>query len=1472
VTAALERFHAPVRSWFERTLGTPTTVQERGWQAIADGQSVLLLAPTGSGKTLAAFLSALDRLMFQPASGSGVRVVYVSPLKALGIDVERNLRGPIAGILESANGAGSSARVPSVLVRSGDTPASERARFRRHPTEILITTPESLYLLLTSGAAAHLATVDTLILDEIHTLVGSKRGAHLALSVERLERLRPSDAPPLQRIGLSATVRPIEETAAYLGGARVVGDAVERRPVTVIDAGAAPKLKLRIEVPIEDMALAIESAEERSIWPSLHGPLLELIRSHRSTLLFVNSRRLAERLSAALNESAGETLTFAHHGSVAKERRAEIEEALKAGRLRALVATSSLELGIDMGAIDLVVQIGAPPSVASGLQRVGRSGHAVGGTSSGVIIPKFRGELLAAAATAERMREARVEASQSPKNPLDVLAQQLVAIAASEPIGEDELYALVRAARPFETLPREAFESVLDLLSGRYPSADFAELKPRLVWDRIARRITARQGARHVAIVNGGTIPDRGLFGVFLANAPEGKSIRVGELDEEMVYESRVGEVFLLGASSWRIVDITFDRVLVTPAPGEPGRMPFWKGEQSGRPLELGQAIGQLSRELCSMPEAEASARLEAIGLDPRAARNLRQYLAEQLEASGHVPSDRELVVEQFPDEVGDFRLCLLSPFGARVHAPWALACMELHRRVLRIESDAVWSDDGIVFRFPEATPLEDLALLVPDADALDELLLEGLGKSSLFSARFRENAARALLLPRKRPGQRTPLWAQRRRAADLLRAASAHPDFPIVLETYRECLSDVFDVPGLRELLRAIGRREIRVNRSDRRAPSPFAATLLFSYVGNFMYEGDAPLAERRAQALTVDPEKLRKLLGEAELRRLLDPAAIESVAREAAFSGRLLEHPDAVHDLLLGQGDRSLAELEAQSPDPAALSRWLEELLSARRLLLLEIGGEARYIAAEDAARFRDALGIALPDGLPAAFLTPVAAPLADLVSRYARTHGPFQPAALVERYGLPEPVVVSELERQVESGRLTRGAFMARGAGVEYCDSALLGRIRQRSLQKLRREVEPVAPRALVRFTLGWQGVAPPRRGAGALAAALQQLEGAPLVASALESEILRARVEGYERSELDALTSSGEVVWRGLDSLGSNDGRIALYRSDRYARLAPPALAVEGELAERLREQLRKSGASFFTELVARTRAFPRDALVTLWNMVWAGELTNDTLAPLRSRLAEEKRKGRPGRAPAGRVVLPGSEGRWSLLERWLPDPPDSDTERAALRVEVLLERYGVLTREALASDGLGSFSELYPVLRALEEAGRIRRGYFAGELGAAQFARPNAEDRLRRSRDEAQPGGAVVLAATDPANPFGAVLPWPDGPQRPQRAAGALVIVWDGLLLGFLPRGEKGLLTFLDQAPSERAPAEAALATALVAQVDGVRRRALVLGTIDGEPAARSRFGSALAAAGFTRVGDGYVLRRSAGLGRGSAGR
>ncbi|MFO0724007.1 MAG: DEAD/DEAH box helicase [Myxococcota bacterium] len=1476
----LSAFSKPVERWFSGSFQAPTPAQTQGWASILEGRSTLLLAPTGSGKTLAAFLAAIDKLVTapEPPADQRLSVLYISPLKALGVDVERNLSAPLAGIVATAERIGEKVRRLSVAVRSGDTPQAERARILAHPPDILITTPESLYLLLTSRARSILASVDTVIVDEIHSMVSTKRGTHLFLSLERLEALR-AGKKPLQRIGLSATQRPLEEVARLLGGGEVdESGSWKPRPVSIVDAGARRALDLLIEVPVEDMARFGEVPEELpsgpatrgpklpSIWPSIHPRLVELIRAHRSTMLFVNSRRLAERLAGALNELAGQELALAHHGSISKEARQQIEDRLKRGDLPAIVATSSLELGIDMGAVDLVIQVEAPPSIAAGLQRIGRANHQVGAMPKGIIFPKFRGDLVAAAAAGRRMLDGAVEETFYPRNPLDVLAQQMVAMVAAEPLSADELYALVRRASPFADLARGSFEGVLDMLSGRYPSDEFIDLRPRITWDRISGKLEARSGARRIAVTSGGTIPDRGLYGVFLAGDEAKKSRRVGELDEEMVFESRVGDIFLLGASSWRIEDITHDRVLVSPAPGEPGRMPFWRGDRPGRPPELGRAIGELVRTLRGLPQKEAERRLaEDHRLEPKAAKNLLAYLSEQSEITEEPPSDRNIVLERFVDEVGDWRVCLLSPYGARVHAPWGMAIMARLRQETEAEIDLTWSDDGIIFRLPEADEPPDPALFFPASDEVEELVIKELAETSLFAARFRENAGRALLFPKRNPAIRMPLWQLRRRSANLLRVASQFSSFPIVLETYRECLRDVFDLPALTSILKEVESRRIRMTPAVTRRPSPFAAALLFNYVANFMYDGDAPLAERRAQALSLDYGELRQLLGEAELRKLLDKEVIEAVeARLQRKSGRLAKHADGVHDLLLSLGDLSRDELAERVEPEAPLASFLEELLFRRRIVEVRVGGELRLLAAEDMGRYRDALGIVPPPGLPLAFLEPVSDPLGFIVARWARGHAPFTVDRLATRLGLGVGPLRTTLQALVTAGKLVEGEFLPGGHGSELVEVEVLKQLKRQSLAKMRREVEPVEPAALGRFLPAWQGLTRPRSGLDALLSVIEQLQGAPLPASVLESEVLPARIRGYAPAMLDELCAAGEVLWRGFGPIGSNDARVALYLTDHLPRLAPLAVPVEGELAAKLRSFLQARGALFFTDLLAMAKGFGQDLLSTVWAMVFAGELTNDTLAPLRSMFRGPEANRQRGRAFRSRraLVLPGSEGRWSLLPTL--DPPLGETAQRAAWTEQLLERYGVLTREAVESEGLpGGYSAIYGVLRAMEEAGKLRRGYFVEGLGATQFAQKGAEERLRAVREASEESPLLVLAATDPANPYGAALPWPEREgKRLERAAGAQVVLHEGRLLAFLGRTQRTLLSFLPESEPERSQKLGLLAGALAKQVEQSGRRALLISEIDGADPAQSPLARALVERGFRPQSRGYLLRRS----------
>jgi len=1469
-------FRPAVRAWFDETFPAPTRAQSQGWPEILAERSTLLLAPTGSGKTLAAFLAAIDRLMFEPApeKHARCRVVYVSPLRALAVDVEHNLRTPLAGIARVAQRRGDTFHAPVVGVRTGDTPAVERARMQRTPPDVLITTPESLFLVLTSNARTILASVEAVIVDEIHTMVATKRGAHLALSLERLEELAGGR---VQRIGLSATQRPLEEVARYLGGGR---------KVAIVDAGSRKAFELRVEVPVEDMSRLGEpvapaeipegdaSVRRRSIWPAIHPRLLELIRAHRSTILFVNSRRLAERLAGALNELAGEEIARAHHGSIAREERLAIEDALKAGRLPAMVATSSLELGIDMGAVDLVIQIETPPSVASGMQRIGRASHQAGAVSRGVLFPKYRGDLLATAAITRAMQEGAVEATRVPQNPLDVLAQQLVAMVALGERRVDDLYALTRRAAPFSKLPRGQFEGVLDMLSGRYPSDAFAELRPRVTWDRLRGVVRPREGVRRLVVSNAGTIPDRGLFGVFLAEG-QGRGRRggrrVGELDEEMVFESQVGDHFVLGASTWRILEITRESVLVEPAPGLPGRMPFWKGDRMSRPLELGLRIGALTRELLRLDPAAARARLQRDhALEAQAADNLIAYLRDQKDATGAVPDDRTLVLERTRDEIGDWRLCLLSPFGGRVHAPLALVIEAKLRGTGEPEVETIWSDDGIVVRLPDRERPPDLAGLLPAADEVEALLTGVLGGTALFAGHFREAAGRALLLPRRKPGQRAPLWMQRKRAHDLLQVASDFPSFPIILEAYRECLQDVFDVPALVLTLRRVERRELRLHTVDSQSPSPFSSALLFGYIANFMYEGDTPLAERRAMALSVDQRQLRELLGEAELRELLDPRALEELELflQGLAPGAKARHPDRLHDLLLRVGDLTPDEIAARCEPADAAAGWSAALEAERRIARVRIAGETRAVAVEDLGKLRDALGIAPPPGVPQAFLEPVEGAIAAVIARYARTHAPFGAAEVARRFGIGESVAVGALQGLGRDGRVLEGEFRPGGRGREWCDAGVLQTLRRRSLAALRREVEPAEPASLQRLLLDWQGVAvgpgAAREGPDALLDAIESLQGVPIPASALESEVLPARLPGYRAGDLDALCAAGEVVWLGVAPLGDRDGRVALYLTEDLPLLHEPlAEPPQGETHDRIRALLETRGASFFPELhAALGGGLAGDTLDALWDLVWSGEVANDSLAPLRAFLWRHARRDR-GRRLRVSPFRSRREAPAAGVGRWARVPPSkaTPTERLHARAEQLLARHGVVTRDAVASEGVaGGFAAVYPVLAALEEAGRIRRGYFVAGLGGSQFAHPGALERLRARREGPPEAEGVVLAATDPANAYGAALPWPEtASARLARGAGAHVVLVDGALAAYASRGETEIATFLPGEEPGRSRTASAAAAALAAWARRTGRTFFGETVADGQPLGISSLAPFLAAAGFQPAGAGFRI-------------
>ena len=1614
----LERFAPATREWFRGAFVAPTSAQAGAWNAISAGRHALVVAPTGSGKTLSAFLWALDSLITEkartaplvdvPAPGArrkkpppgtppATRVLYISPLTALGVDVERNLRSPLVGIGLAARRLGTPAPEIRVGVRSGDTPANDRRRLLTDPPDILITTPESLYLMLTSQAAQTLRGVRTLIIDEIHAVASTKRGAHLAVSLERLDRLLET---PAQRIGLSATVRPIDEVARFLGGAA---------PVDIVAPRATKAYDLGVVVPVDDMqgpppmparaagagggaAAAGDAAEgapqaeapdpptitevldepdwlregaagasteepvasTNSLWPHIEEAMVDRIVQHRSTIVFANSRRLAERLTGRLNEiyaerlgleipdatvpaammaqagsSAGAppVLARAHHGSVSKEQRASVEEDLKSGVLRCVVATSSLELGIDMGAVDLVIQVESPPSAASGLQRIGRAGHQVGEVSRAVLFPTHRSDVLHMAVTTERMLAGQIESISVPQNPLDILAQQTVAASALEPLDVEDWFVTVRRSAPFRTLPRSAYEATLDLLAGRYPSDEFAELRPRVVWDRDAGTITGRPGSQRIAVTSGGTIPDRGLFGVFVAG--ESTGARVGELDEEMVYESRVGDVFTLGTTSWRIVEITHDRVNVLPAYGQPGKLPFWHGDGLGRPAELGEALGAFSRLIAAAPQEKAEERLREAGLDARAIQNLLAYLREQREATGSLPSDRTLTVERSRDEVGDWRIILHSPYGMSVHSPWALAVNARIRERLGVDGSAVASDDGIIARVPDTDAEPPGAeLFVFEADELETIVGDEVGGSALFASRFRECAARALLMPRMNPQKRTPLWQQRQRSAQLLQVAREHPTFPIILETLREVLQDVYDLPALLRITRSIAERRIRLVETTTTEPSPYARDLLFGYVGAFMYEGDSPLAERRAAALSVDPALLSELLGRVEMRELLDPGVIAQFELEAQrlAPDRRVRGVEGTADLLRILGPLDAAELAARlrpsdaggsaaadadavahADDPdapvreapratvAEASTYLEQLIAQRRAIAVTIAGVPRVAAIEDSARLLDALGIALPTGIPNAFLESTADPLGDLVARFARTHGPFLAEAVADRFGIGIAVARHTLQRLESAGRLSSGFFLphssATGAASderEWCDTEVMRRLRMRSLAALRGTVEPVSPEAFARFLPSWQHIDRPLEGIDGVATVIEQLAGVPIPASAWESLILPSRVADYAPAMLDELTATGEVLWSGAGSLPGRDGWVAFHLADAAGlTLAEPEGDVaEGSLEAQLLAALGGSadspdgrgslgGAYFASQLLAIVGApNEQEVIAALWSLAWQGRITNDTFAPVRALLGAGGQAHRVvRRTPRSRLVRgqslgrtrdaspprpPSLGGRWSLL----PQADRDGTARAAAAASLLLDRYGVVTRGSVQNEGLpGGFAQAYRVLAKFEEAGHCRRGYVIEKLGAAQFASSATVDRLRTfaAVPDPAPLHALTLAATDPANPYGAALAWPAlaaVKHRPGRKAGGVVVLVDGALALYLERGGRSALAFTDDEAVLRAATADLVKTATARRLD-----TLTIETVNGEFVLGTPIGFALRAAGFAESPRGLTLRK-----------
>ncbi|MDR1151758.1 MAG: DEAD/DEAH box helicase [Bifidobacteriaceae bacterium] len=1677
-----ERFGEATRTWFAGAFRAPTAAQTGAWDAIGRGNHALVVAPTGSGKTLAAFLAALDQLLSEPAPGDRTRrcrVVYISPLKALATDIQRNLRSPLAGISHAATGLGQWVPEVRVGVRTGDTPASERRSFATKPPDIFITTPESLFLVLTSQARGGLAGVQTVIVDEVHALAGSKRGSHLALSLERLDELLDV---PAQRVALSATVRPVEEVARFVGGARPVDDG--GRPVEIVQPPSHKTIDVRVRLPVPDLTDlgggevdltgdAFGPERVASIWPYVHDAVVDEIASHASTLVFANSRQGAERLTARINEEwtqrvearaarsepdgagrldqghgdraesdgeerenlggpdtghtaraarsgrAGampphawdstygglhgmamptgvgdapiaatdpEVLARAHHGSMSRTQRTVIEEELKAGTLPAVVATSSLELGIDMGAIDLVIQVGSPPSVASGLQRVGRAGHQVGAVSRGLIYPTYRGDLVPAAVTAARMREGTIEALRVPANPLDVLAQQIVAAVAMDTWTVPDLARVVRRAAPYAGLGDRTLEAVLDMLAGRYPSADFGELRPRILWDRETGELTPRPGAARLAVVSGGTIPDRGQYTVFLAGSEEHGTKRVGELDEEMVYESRVGDTFTLGSSTWRIVDITPNAVMVLPAPGLPGRLPFWRGDGPGRPAELGEAIGRFVRKLAphldgatdsAPPTLEA---LTGIGLDAWSQDNMLAYLRDQREAAGVLPDDRTIVVERFTDELGDWRVAIHSPWGARVNGPWAAVLSARLRERYGLDAQVMHSDDGLMLRLPE-TAEEDVAGAVDpliDPDQVRELVTSSLSGSAHFAARFREAAARALLLPRRRPDKRQPLWQQRHRASQLLQVAAEYSDFPIIHEAVRECLQDDYDVPALTDLMRAVAERRVRVVEVTTPTASPFASALAFGYTAQFLYDGDAPLAERRAAALSLDPAMLAELLGgagQSELADLLDPDVVLAVDAELArrTPDRPVRGPEDLADLLRALGPQSADQLLALpwagaprdrekaadggplptlslttgsaselvdlgatsspsaggtdapdlpelSPPDSPVPGWADTLVAGRRAIKVRIGGVEQWAGIEDAGMLRDGLGIPLPTGIPAQFTEATSDPLGALTRRFARTHGPFTAGQVAQTFGLGIVVAGRELDQMVTAGRLTSGHLRPAAAGgtgqTDYCDPDILTRLRRRSLAVLRRHVEPVEQRVLGSFATRWHQFGA-LRGSDGVLQAVSQLAGAAVPASAIESLILPARVRDYAPAMLDELITAGEITWVGAGRAGGAravDGSIRLIPAGTDDALLAEAGPIDAPVDAALLDILRDGGGFLAADLRERLLARGIDTgeldefREALWRLAWGGWITADSFAPVRATLSGGKTAHRATRHRAtrplmGRRVLtaaawraggrdaigrseaatppphgtlrasprghdrPGRPGASDprVLGRWFASPIPAaqglevrPEQLRAAQVAALMERHGILTRGSAATEA--SFAAIYPVLTALEESGAVRRGYFIERLGGSQFALPPCPDMLR-SRAEA--ADAVLLAAADPANPYGAALPWPEhtASHRPGRTAGALVVLIGGDLILYLERGGHTALSFgdgthLSQAAQTLADGMAAgrLDSLKVTRVDGIDALAA--------HATLHPLAEALLDAGFTLTPSGLRLRRA----------
>lgn len=1410
---ALAGLHPAVQAWFAHALGEPTRPQAEGWPPIARGEHTLILAPTGSGKTLAAFLQCLNRLYLRAASGedieepAGVQVVYISPLKALNNDVYRNLEVPLEGIREAA--ANLDIDLPRLrsMVRTGDTPSDQRRAMLRHPPHILITTPESLFLLLSSRARNVLRTVQTVIVDEIHALFPNKRGAHLALALEQLSDLTGGR---LQRVGLSATICPVDEVAAYLGGGEAGEGSEGWRPrsVTVVDAGGGRQLDLEVTVPVPDL----RELPEKSVWPEIYRQVLELSQQHRSTLVFVNSRQVAERLGTALNDLAGEDFCRVHHGSVSREVRLEIERSLKAGRLRCLVATSSLELGIDIGAIDLVVQVESPHEVARGLQRVGRAGHVPGQRSKGRVLVKTRHDLLEAAVVAKGMLAGEIERFRAQDNALDVLAQFVVGFAAAGPRAADEVYCLVRASYNYRALPRQHFDDVLAMLSGRHDTGEYLGLRPLLYWDGGADGpITASERGKRLVYTSGGTIPDRGQFGVFL----QGSGLRVGELDEEFVYERRHGDSFTLGTSGWRIVEFKPDRIVVVPAAGGT-RPPFWRGEWNSRPYQLGRAIADfLGAADAALAAGDSTAhpggggrhagpfwqRLrDEAALSADSINNLWQLLSSQRAATGVLPSSRTLLIEEFRDELGQWRVALHLPYGRRVNEPLAMLLGEEIDRQHGREADVVSTDDGIMFSWTasEHPPHVDPAAM--DSSDLTGRVARLLRAAPLFGLLFREAAARALILPRGAFGRkRTPLWLSRRKASGLLALAQRWSGFPMVSEAYREGLSMYYDLDGLRDLIEGLAAGKVEVRRVRRDLPSPFARPMVFAVTGVFMYENDLPAAERKVRFLGLDREALSELMGGPGLRELLDPVAIAQTTRTASPEALACEaapaHPEELYLWLRAYGELPIEAVGLTD----AVAAQIQTLRATGRVELLTwergIGLPTRsaWVTSEDLLVYHAALKAGAADDRDVVKDEDRVEALGRLGLRFARRHSPFSAAQFADWYGIALGTAQAVLTSLESGGNLRSGEFSPGGSGLEWVDPALLEEMHRRSLARARRAVQPASPAQFAVYLREWQGAhndaassASSRSSPRQLGDVLRQLAGVSLAAQAWESVVFPTRIPGYQPQMLDALLASGQHQW--VASGSAEDLRVALWPAGLLAQEAdspatPTAAAAPGGegITAAIEEALRARGALFLTALWQAVGKAPGEVLAGLERLMVAGRVTNDTLGPVRHLLSLG-----PRYRSLPRTVTPAllsSMGRWALLPFGGASPTTEQT------CDLLLDRYGIVTREAAAAEGM-AWTDLVPVLSRREMLGRLRRGYFVRGLGGLQYALPQAVEALRQAAApqaaasgaqqlrQAPCGQVCGLAALDPALAWGRLLEWPEGMYRPRRPE--VVVTLDGV--------------------------------------------------------------------------------------------